>query len=178
MGAVAEAPAAVAGDPGEFCHVPAAPEELWAAHPTTVWAAADLVAAARLYAACRALEGASRKAAVASSQPETPLPPPSAGEQVPAAANEGPDAVPWPEAQALLEQVVSQEGPDLAGALWMAAVRELTRGRGSPVPRARRGAGRRAGRSCLRAAGGAVVDGVLGRGCVGMVSPSAGALKA
>jgi hypothetical protein len=127
MAVLADALHAVAGDPSGFCRVPVAPGELWAAQPPTVWTVADLVAAARLYAACKALDEASREAALASSQPAASPPTPSPGDQVPAAADEGPDAVPWPEAEALLEKVAAQEGLDPAGALWMAAVRELIR---------------------------------------------------
>lgn len=126
MGALADALVAVAGDPEEFCYVPVLREQWWAAHPATEWAASDLVAAARLYAATRALEEASRQAALVSPPPQ-PAPPPSPGEQPPAPAGGVPDGTPWPEAQALLEQVASPEGLDPASALWMAAVRELTR---------------------------------------------------
>jgi len=127
MTVLADALHAIAGDPGGFCRVPVAPGELWAAQPATVWTAADLVAAARLYGARKAPDEASREAALASSQPAASPPEPSPGDQAPAAADEAPDAVPWPEAEALLQKVAAQEGLDPAGALWLAAVRELIR---------------------------------------------------
>jgi hypothetical protein len=139
MTVLADALHAIAGDPTAFCRVPVTPGELWAAQPATVWTAADLAAAARLYAACRALDEALREAALSSPQPAASPPTPSPGDQAAAATDEDSDATPWPEAEALLQDVAAQEGLDPAGALWTAAVRELIRQLGAEAVRRRLG---------------------------------------
>jgi hypothetical protein len=127
MAVIADALHAIAGDATEFCRVPVAAGELWAAQPATVWTAADLVAAARSHAAHKALDAALRAATAAGGSQAPVAPGEATGEQSSAAAGEGPDVVPWPEAEALLRQFGARDGLGPFGALWMAAARELIR---------------------------------------------------
>lgn len=132
MAALADALRAIAGDPGGFCRVPVAPGQLWAASPATVWAAPDLDAAARAEAARRALDAALREASLAgSSLPAASALRPALGGEAAPTPDEAADAVPWPEAEALLAQAAARDGVDPSGVLWTAAVRELIRQLGS-----------------------------------------------
>jgi len=140
---VAQALQGIAGDPTEYCRVPVTREELWMATPATVWAVSALVAAASSYAARETLA-----AAMPAIAPGDYAPAPSRSDGQPEAANDGrlglqappqppseeeAGAIPWPEANALLETTAASENVDAAGLLWMAAMRDLIRQLGQEV---------------------------------------------
>ena len=144
MAQVAQTLQGIAGDPMEYCRVPVSREELWMATPATVWAMPALIAAASSYAARETLAAAIPAVATGDDAPA-----PSRLDGQPEAANdgqlglqapapqppsdEGADAIPWPEADVLLETAAASENVDAAGLLWMAAMRDLIRRLGQEV---------------------------------------------
>lgn len=144
MARVAQALQGIAGDLEGYCRLPVSRQELWTATPATVWAVPALVATASSYAVRDTLAAAMPGAgpgdhAPALSRSDGQLEAVQDGrldlEAAPpqSASEEEAGAIPWPEANALLESAAASENVDASGLLWMAAMRDLIQRLGQEV---------------------------------------------